>query len=83
MNNFMGIQTAIFRRVIRTGDSHDIHNVSCILAQMQTMCNHTERCCISNYHGTSLMHNKAKKPIGKEINYLPLIYSGTGGNKFT
>lgn len=54
---------------------NNIQNVLCTLAQMQTMYNHIEKCCISDYYGTSLMHNKAKELIGKEKNYLPLIYS--------
>lgn len=36
------------------------------------MCNHTERCCISNYDGTSLIHNKVEESSGKQ-NKLPVI----------
>lgn len=39
----------------------------------QTMCNHTERCNISNYYGTSLIHNEAEEPSGKKTNYLSLF----------
>lgn len=46
------------------------------LAQMQTMCNHTERCCISNHHRKPSMHNKRKGPIVLETNFLPLISAG-------
>lgn len=37
-----------------------------------TTCNHTERCCISNYDGTSLIHNKVEESSGKQ-NKLPVI----------
>lgn len=40
------------------------------------MCNHTERCNISNYHGTSLIHYEAEEPTGKQTNYLSLFSSG-------
>lgn len=61
---------------------NNIQNVLCTLAQMQTMYNHTERCCISDYYGASLMHNKAKELIGKEENYLALISSDVVSSSF-